>query len=226
MLCLDTILVGSPRQVLIENFNNGNAMGCTEDAILAGFVLCVITLAIRYTKLYFIFRPVLFWYHKSKAVSFLFIGSSMGLSYLVWSSIAAARSDENCKVPILIFVFCICDCVCICTSVSNSRHPPFVRHIHCDISHIDLVIQNIQYVQKMYDVIHNECSMYQSMPCQLSHRPIKKCFIWVETNEHIYLIGCNDKTTDKLQRSGTTPRSFVGKSTHYSLCSGQLFAGK
>ena len=48
----------------------------------------------------------------------------------------------------------------------------------------------------------------------------------METNEHIYLIGCNDKTTDKLQRSGTTPRSFVGKSTHYSPCSGQLFAGK
>jgi len=34
-------------KVLIENFNNGSAMGCTEDAILAGFVLCVITLAIR-----------------------------------------------------------------------------------------------------------------------------------------------------------------------------------
>ena len=34
-------------QVLIGNFTDGNAMGCTEDAIMAGFVLCVITLAIR-----------------------------------------------------------------------------------------------------------------------------------------------------------------------------------
>jgi len=34
-------------KVLIENFTDGNAMGCTEDAIMAGFVLCVITLAIR-----------------------------------------------------------------------------------------------------------------------------------------------------------------------------------
>ena len=115
-----------------------------------------------------------------------FIGSSMGLSYLVWSSIAAARSHENCKVPILTFVLCICDCVCICTSVSNSRHPPFVRHIHCDISHIDLVIQNIQYVQKMCDVIHNKCSMYQSMPCQLSHRPIKKMF-YLSGNKRAHL---------------------------------------
>merc|ERR1711953_1119828 len=87
-----------------------------------------------------------FWLDLSSVSSHLRSGSSMGWSYLDWSSIAAARSDENCKVPILTFVFCICDCVCICTSVSNSRHPPFVRHIHCDISHIDLVIQNIQYV--------------------------------------------------------------------------------
>ena len=124
-------------------------------------------------------------YHKNSFLDF-FIGSSMGLSYLVWSSIAAARSDENCKVPILTFVFCICDCVGICTSVSNSRHPPFVRHIHCDISHIDLVIQNIQYVQKMCDAIHNKCSMYQSMPCQLSHRPINKMF-YLSGNKRAHL---------------------------------------
>ena len=35
-------------QVLIGNFTDGNAMGCTEDIIMAGFVLCVITLAIRF----------------------------------------------------------------------------------------------------------------------------------------------------------------------------------
>merc|ERR1712158_311764 len=34
-------------KVLIENFTDGNAIGCTGDAIMAGFVLCVITLAIR-----------------------------------------------------------------------------------------------------------------------------------------------------------------------------------
>jgi len=34
-------------KVLIDNFINGSGMGCTEDAIMAGFVLCVITLAIR-----------------------------------------------------------------------------------------------------------------------------------------------------------------------------------
>jgi len=34
-------------KVLIANFSNGSAMGCTEDLIMAGFVLCVITLAIR-----------------------------------------------------------------------------------------------------------------------------------------------------------------------------------
>merc|ERR1712130_781957 len=34
-------------KVLIGNFTDGSAMGCTEDAIMAGFVLCVITLAIR-----------------------------------------------------------------------------------------------------------------------------------------------------------------------------------
>merc|ERR1712032_1206122 len=34
-------------KVLIGNFTDGSGMGCTEDAIMAGFVLCVITLAIR-----------------------------------------------------------------------------------------------------------------------------------------------------------------------------------
>ena len=146
----------------------------------------------------------------------------MGLSYLVWSSIAAARSHENCKVPILTFVLCICDCVCISLSVFDSRHPPFVRHIHCDISHT--IISNMCKKYVMWCIINvprtNQC-------CFSFHTDQStKCSIWVETNEHIYLIGCNDKTTVELKRSGTTPRSFVGKSTHYSLCSGQLFAGK
>ena len=131
-------------------------MGCTEDAILAGFVLCVITLAIRYTTPCFIFQPVLLWYHKSKAVSFLFIGSSMGLSYLVWSSIAAARSHENCKVPSLTFILCICDCVCNCISVLNGRHPPFVRHIHCDISHT--IISNMWKKCVMWCIINVPCT--------------------------------------------------------------------
>ena len=136
-----------------------------------------------------------------------FTGSSMGLSYLDWSSIAAARSDENCKVPILIFVFCICVCVCICTSVNNSRHPPFVRHIHCDISHIDLVIQNIQYVQKMCDAIHNKCSMYQSMLFQLSHRPINKMlfFEWKQTSTFTWL-----GATTKLRTSFKDPEQRLG----------------
>merc|ERR1712012_785738 len=58
-------------KVLIENFNNGNAMGCTEDAILAGFVLCVITLAIR------VFYGVVL----------------LGLVFY-----CCCKSDENCKV--------------------------------------------------------------------------------------------------------------------------------
>ena len=40
-----------PHQVLIGNFTDGSGMGCTEDAIMAGFVLCVITLAIRFLML-------------------------------------------------------------------------------------------------------------------------------------------------------------------------------
>ena len=40
-----------PCQVLIANFSNGSAMGCTEDLIMAGFVLCVITLAIRFDQI-------------------------------------------------------------------------------------------------------------------------------------------------------------------------------
>jgi len=34
-------------KVLIDNFINRSGLGCTDDAIMAGFVLCVITLAIR-----------------------------------------------------------------------------------------------------------------------------------------------------------------------------------
>jgi len=35
-------------KVLIENFTDSSGMGCTDDAIMAGFVLCVITLTIRF----------------------------------------------------------------------------------------------------------------------------------------------------------------------------------
>ena len=141
----------------------------------------------------------------------------MGLSYLVWSSIAAARSHENCKVPILTFVFCICDCACICTSVSNSRHPPFVRHIHCDISHT--IISNMW--KKMCNVMHNKCSMYQSMLFQLSHRPINKMlfFEWKQTSTFTWLGATTKLRTslkDPVQRLG----HLWGNPPIYSLCSG------